>query len=87
MDSTILLDTNLNKNVKNIIIDYLTDPPVLPFIGELIYNTASIFDDVQRFWFYTNSYTWQYDNNRSIVISNPYKIGFSHAFKWMLKSN
>ncbi len=34
-----LLSNVLVKNTTNMIVDYLTDPPVLPFINELILKT------------------------------------------------
>ncbi len=55
-----------NKNVSTIIINYLTDPPPLPFIAELLDTTKWMLDD-DDFWNYENYYVMIMNNQRSYV--------------------
>ncbi len=53
---TLLKNTNLSKNTTSIIIGYLTDPPRLPYLHQLIYTTRNIRSDVDTFYSYENYY-------------------------------
>ncbi len=43
-----------NKNVSSLIIEYLTDPPRLPFLEELLGETLYISCDVNQYWYHNN---------------------------------
>ncbi len=45
-----------NKNVSSVVIDYLTDPPVLPYLEELIARTCVIHNDLIRCTYYSDFY-------------------------------
>ncbi len=51
MDELLIL---LNKNVSKIIVDYLTDPPTLPYLNELTNKTQNIASDPD--WCYDRYY-------------------------------
>ncbi len=57
MDNEII-DTGLVKNIRGIIINYLTDPPILPYIDELRLKTELISRDND--WCYVNYYIFKY---------------------------
>ncbi len=59
MDKTreYLASTNLVKNTIGMIIDYLTDPPVLPYIKELTRKTQSLLYDFDRCRYYSTFFT------------------------------
>ncbi len=46
--------TSLNKNTANLIIEYLTDPPALPFLSELNYKFNTAIFAINSHWFYQN---------------------------------
>ncbi len=50
--SELLSSHYLSKNITSIIIDYLTDPPVLPYLEELQYRTRCVCKDPD--WYYNN---------------------------------
>ncbi len=72
MDS-ILIDMGLVKNVIGIIIDYLTDPPYLPYIDELKKKTYPIARETD----------WCY--NRYYIQNNSYRI--NHRTRISIYSN
>ncbi len=45
-----------NKNVSTLIVEYLTDPPVLPFLDELNKNTKVVKFYTTLCWFYSLYY-------------------------------
>ncbi len=59
-----LIKTKLNKNVRNIIIEYITY--TLPYLNELINNTQHIYTYYN--WYYINYYI-RTDNKYEKVIS------------------
>ncbi len=81
-----LLLKYLNKNVYNIIIDYLTDLPILPYIDELHRETELISHDND--WCYLNYYIRKIRENQLIYTTREYrvneipKIKYSCASKW-----
>jgi hypothetical protein len=57
MSSEILItETCLNKNTIGVIIGYLTDPPVLPYLKELIDKTRDIYKDFEVCVYYSDYY-------------------------------
>ncbi len=51
-----VFETGLNKNTTSIIIGYLTDPPPLPYLQELVRRTWIILDDLNVCIYYSNHY-------------------------------
>ncbi len=59
-EKLLYLTTNLSKNTIGIIIGYLTDPPVLPYLVELQNRTSWIYNNSD--WFYDNYYICSIDS-------------------------
>ncbi len=51
----ILIEIGLNKNTSNMIVEYLTDLPKLPFINELEHITSSIKRKTESIFAYENT--------------------------------
>jgi hypothetical protein len=47
-----ILNASLNRNTAKMVIDFITEPPKLPFIDELKTETQYIYQDTIRFVFY-----------------------------------
>jgi hypothetical protein len=54
-------NSGLNRNVSTLVVEYLTDPPILPFLKELCKTTFSIESDVGTFIFNTKSYKYPHN--------------------------
>ncbi len=69
-----LLNAGLSKNVNSVIIGYLTEPPILPFLLELCDMTR----DIQQFsnidWYYSKYFHYFYENNKRDKVSRVVKI-------------
>jgi hypothetical protein len=46
-------NSTLNKNVSTLVVEYLTDPPALPFLRELNNETSPLRYDLGLYLFYT----------------------------------
>jgi hypothetical protein len=79
-----LLSTVLVKNTANVIVDYLTDPPVLPFIDELMDKTQNIEWRNDECMYYSTYYisTYGYGIRRAIskihYLNNRWKISSNY---------
>ncbi len=82
-------NTTLVRNVKNIIMEYLTDPPDLPFLKELLYATRWINDTLEIYQYgllsvvYTRDYTKSLQGNQHRCIrhrvrfnDNYWEVGY-----------
>jgi hypothetical protein len=62
-----LLSRFLSKNTASIIIEYLTDPPPLPFNQELIRKTFKIRNHIDQCWFYNSGCVYTRDRRKDRV--------------------
>ncbi len=76
-----LLSAVLVKNTANVIIDYLTDPPVLPFVDELTCKTRYIQWQTEDLICYSTYYNSAYG-----VYHIKTKIGY-RGIDWKIVSN
>ncbi len=52
----IIKNSTNNKNVSTLVIEYLTDPPRLPFLDQLINTTSYLLSSTNKCIFYNNHY-------------------------------
>ncbi len=84
--NSLIQDQLSNKNVSSIIIEYLTDPPPLPFIDELYKQTSDIFVDTVEFWFTNTRFSYINNINNRSYQSGSFKIGhMSKYYNWYLR--
>jgi hypothetical protein len=78
-----LLEYHLGRNVSSIIIGYITDPPVLPFLDELYGETLYVFYDTCTYWSYDNFYIEIIDNR---YFKGKLKIRYDRYDKWCVRT-
>jgi hypothetical protein len=61
-----LLTRFLSKNTAGIVIDYLTDPPPLPYLTQLKNMTLSIYQDTNQYYSYQHHTIIICNNQKSI---------------------
>ncbi len=74
-----LIQIKLNKNTIGLIVDYLTDPPVLPYIKELSIKTQYLFNDFGKCIYYS---TFFIITTEQIVITECCKFYKHRSGNW-----
>ncbi len=79
---TEILNTLLNKNTSNIVIGYLIDPPVLPYLDELLTRTLRISEDPD--WCYNRYFVSYADRYKHKGMAKIYFTN-KHTEEWNVR--
>jgi hypothetical protein len=66
-----ILSSYLSKNTTGVIIGYLTDPPSLPYLKELLYRTSFTLNGTQGYIFYDNYWCGFMARSEDRIYSKP----------------
>jgi uncharacterized protein YneR len=85
--SKILDITGLVRNTIGVVIAYLTDPPILPYIDELEEKTEHIREITHDYWYYSNSEV-KFDiitTYHNVKYKIRYSERYNHVGEWLIR--